>query len=374
MTLHIDMPTTQDVERLLSTRRPGCVSIYLPTSPITQEAEGARIQLKDLSATAHAQLVEAGMDKRELTDLADVLDDLVEDEHFWTRQANSLAVFATPDGARTFRVPNRLTTIVEVSDRFHVKPLLRMLTFADSAFVLALSQNAVRLIEFAPETAPSVVTVPGMPTDAASSVGKASISDRSPDRGIQGSEGKNVRLHQYARRVEEALRPVLAGRDRPLILASTPPLDSIFRAVSTYPHLAAHEIRGNPDRTTDAELTEESRRVLDEIHAAELAELRARYEQRVAQGRASDDVAAIARAATFGAVDTAFVDFDETIPGFVDEETGAVTIDDADDAVNYGVIDEIARRVLLARGRVLAVRRADIPGEGPVAAILRFPV
>jgi hypothetical protein len=94
----------------------------------------------------------------------------------------------------------------------------------------------------------------------------------------------------------------------------------------------------------------------------------------VPQGRASDDLAAIARAATYGAVDTAFVDIDETVPGFVDDADGALTLDDSSDAVNYGVVDEIARRVLLARGRVLAVRRADIPGEGPAAAILRYPV
>jgi hypothetical protein len=94
----------------------------------------------------------------------------------------------------------------------------------------------------------------------------------------------------------------------------------------------------------------------------------------VPQGRASDDLAAIARAATFGAVDTAFVDIDETVPGFVDEADGALTLDDSDDSSNYGVVDEIARRVLLARGRVLAVRREDIPGDGPAAAILRYPV
>ena len=59
-------------------------------------------------------------------------------------------------------------------------------------------------------------------------------------------------------------------------------------------------------------------------------------------------------------------------PGRVDEETGAITIDDAGDAVNYGVVDEIARPVWLNGGRVLAVRRDDIPGKGSVAAILRY--
>jgi hypothetical protein len=133
-------------------------------------------------------------------------------------------------------------------------------------------------------------------------------------------------------------------------------------------------IDGNPDAKTDAELADASRLVLDELYAAELSELRARYEERAPQGRASDDLAAIARAATFGAVDTAFVDIDESMPGFIDEADGALALDDSEDAANYGVVDEIARRVLLGRGRVLAVRRADIPGQGPAAAILRYPV
>jgi hypothetical protein len=49
-----------------------------------------------------------------------------------------------------------------------------------------------------------------------------------------------------------------------------------------------------------------------------------------------------------------------------------VSLDETDDAVNYGVVDEIARRVWLSGGKVLAVRRDDIPGKASVAAILRY--
>ena len=54
--------------------------------------------------------------------------------------------------------------------------------------------------------------------------------------------------------------------------------------------------------------------------------------------------------------------------------TGAVVLGtDLVDAP-YGVVDEIARRTWLAGGRVLAVRREDIPGGRSLAAILRFTV
>jgi hypothetical protein len=38
------------------------------------------------------------------------------------------------------------------------------------------------------------------------------------------------------------------------------------------------------------------------------------------------------------------------------------------------VVDEIARRVWRTGGTVLAVRREDVPGGGPAAAILRYPL
>ena len=302
--VHTDIPTRDDLEQLLSVRDAPCVSIYLPTAP-EESGRRDRLEFRSLSAEALEQLTAASMGRDSIDGLRDALDDLGDDEEFWARQAHSLAVFATPSRVQTFQVANRLSPMVEVSDRFHVKPLLRSATFPQAAFVLALSQNGVRLVEVSPDAPPARVRVPGMPKDAASAVGKASIADRSPDRRVQGSEGQKLRLRQYARRIDEALRPILSGLDLPLILAASEPLGAIFRSVSTYPHLAGPAIPGNPDEKSEGELAEASRQVLDELYAGELSELRARHEQRAPQGRTSDDLAAIARAATFGAVDTA---------------------------------------------------------------------
>jgi len=374
MALHIDIPTPAQLTSLLDARSPASVSIYVPTSPLPQEADADRIELKNLAAAAVRQLEDGDLGHGVVGGVREHLDHLHDDEDFWHLQASSLAVFATPDALRTFRLPNRLTSMVEVSDRFHVKPLLRTVTFPQAAFVLALAQGSVRLVEVAAEVPASEVSVADLPSDVAGAVGKASIADRAAVGRIQGSEGQKVRMRQYARQVDRALRPVLAGVGLPLILACAEPLNAIFREVNSYPNLVAAGIHGNPETTSAADLAAAARPILDDLYAADLAAVRERLQASAGVGRAATELTDIARAATFGAVDTLLVDIDETVPGYIDEDSGAVTLEAADDAVNYGVIDEIARRVLRSGGRVLALRREDVPGEAPAAAILRFAV
>jgi hypothetical protein len=370
MNLHTDIPTRAQVEQLLDSRHPASVSIYVSTDPVS-DGQAARIELGNLAAEAERQLVDAGTAKAEVAALTDALADLTEDSEFWRFQARTLAVFATPDSVRTFRLPNRLRSAVEVSDRFHIKPLLRALTFPQVALVLALAQGSVRLIEVAPDVEPGPVAVPDLPSDVAGSVGKSSVRDRAPSRRLQGSEGQKVRMRQYARTVDQALRSLLAGDGVPLILAAAQPLDSIYRSVSTYPLLAASSITGNPETKSDAELAAAARTVLDELNAAALSDVHELYRRREAESRAAADLAVVARAATFGVVDTVLVDIDASVSGSVDEQTGEIALSDADDAVDYGVVDEIVRRTWQTGGTVLAVRGEEIPGGGPAAAILR---
>lgn len=127
-----------------------------------------------------------------------------------------------------------------MSDRFHLRPLLRTLTFSHVAFVLALAQ---------------------------------------------GSEGQKVRMRQYARQIDQALRPLLNGLDVPLILAAANPIDSMFRSLNTYPLLLEQEISGNPEGLADAELAASARTVLDDFYATQLREVHELYEQRCAEGR-----------------------------------------------------------------------------------------
>ncbi len=357
MVMHTDIPTHAQIDDLLATRAPACVSIYLPTSRVTRDTGQDRIELKNLASTAIEQLRDRAAAPDDVEAIQEQLAGLVDDGYFWIRQADSLAVFATPDRIRTYRLPNRLQATVEVSDRFHVKPLLRAVTFPQAAWIVAFARGGVRVLEVGPDGPPEEVDVPELPTDA--------WTDQ------PGDKRDRVRAAVFARRIDHALQGVVHASDLPVILAATDEMAAIYRQVQTLPQLVATTLLGNPERTSDADLADAARGVLDDLYAEQLDALRGEFDRRWSQGRVATELGDIARLATMGAVDTVVVDIDADVAGVVDDTSGAVTLDSGD-ATTYGVADEIARRVHLAGGRVMAVRAEDVPGDGPVAALLRY--
>jgi hypothetical protein len=372
--LHVDIPTLAQMKALHRARADACVSIYVSTTPQTQHVQASRIAFSNLAKKALGQLEAAGFDKRRRARLEDELAALGEDDDFWSLQARSLAVLATPDNIRTFRLATAVADNVEVSDRFHLKPLLRAVAFPQHALVLAVSENAVRLVEVFADLPPSHVRVPDLPKSAADAVGRASVNNLTQGTRLSNAEGQTLLLRRYARRIDAALRPILAGRETPLILAATEPLGPIFRAVNTYPALASEGIAASPDRLSEAELAEAARSVLDGLYAGAINTARKLFQTRLGQRRATTDIGEAARAATNGAVDLLLVDIDRVIPGTVDDADGTVSLAAAPGPASYDVIDEIASRAIAAGAKFLGVRRSDIPQGAPLAATLRYPI
>lgn len=369
--LHVDVPSRSEIEHLFAARSSPSVSIYLATTPVTPDAEADRIELKNLAAAAIDQLRKAELNSRLIVPIEEALGDLVEDDEFWRFQANSLAVLSTPERTMTYRLATKLGSMVEVSDRFHLKPLLRAITMKQSAFVLALGQNSVRLVEVSPDLPAFPVKVEGMPTSAANAVGRSSLVKRGPLGKMQGVEAQNVWLRQYCRQIDAALRDLLGGREIPLILAATEPLATIYRSVNTYPGLTPETLPGNPESTSDHDLAQSSRGILDSQHARELAAVHELFRVRTKERRTSTDLVQVARAATHGVVDTLLVDIDAVVHGTIDDE-GKVTLASAPGPSTYGVIDQIAGRALATGARVMGVRNGDIPDGKNLAAIFRY--
>jgi hypothetical protein len=296
--LHIDLPTRAEIDQLIAFRGSPAVSIYLPTSPATRSTKAARIEVKNLLKTAVTRMIGADASKG-ISAIEESIEALAGDDQFWAEQATSLAIFAASETIRTFRLPNKLVSHVKVSDRFHLKPLLRSVTFPHHAYVLAIGIGAVRLIEVSADLPAEEVAVPGLPSDFHQALGRRSHLERDGDMKSGEGTSENALLTRYARVVDRVLRPVLAGQERPLIVAAAEPLASIFRSITRYPHLAREVIAGSADHTPVHVLASAAREVLDRIYADQIRELGELYVIREAQGRATADIAQTARAATF---------------------------------------------------------------------------
>jgi hypothetical protein len=134
---------------------------------------------------------------------------------------------------------------------------------------------------------------------------------------------------------------------------------------------------GNPDRVGVDELDATVRGLLDELNLGdtktEIAQLKDGD-----PGNVERDLAAIARMAVKGGVDTYWFDFTAGVPGTLDVTTGELSYADAATAATTaGVSDLLARVAQLVHdsgGRVVAVRGSDLtePWRGPALARLRF--
>lgn len=370
---YVDMPSVREIGDLNLIRSEACVSIYLPTTPVTREAEQSRVNLGNLVRKAIGQLEDNGLEKRRIWALQEQFDGLLADDEFWNHQANSLAILATPESVRTYRMANKLAEIVEVSDRFHLKPLLRATTFSHAAHVLALSENAVRLIEVSADLPPRELKVTDLPDDLTSVVGEATIKDYTGTGNRTSDKGHGTHQVRYVRKVISELRPFLMQSNLPLILATTKPLEPLFRSMSTVPALA-ETIAGNPEHMSEVELANAARPILDAHYAEKIQDFHRLFDERTGQNRTTTDISDAARLATFGGIDRLLVDIDGVVDGFVDDETGEVTFGDQGDTVNYGVVDEITGRALRTGAKVMAVRKADIPGGHDLAVIARYPI
>ncbi len=370
---YFDIPSISSIKSLARFRGSGCVSIALRATPVTQDVQMARIAFGNLASDALAQVGDDGLSTAAKRNLESNLADIAEDDDFWQFQSESLVVFATPDKVRTFRLPNHLTDDVQVSDRFHLSPLLRAVAFPHGAIILVLARGSVRVVEMIGNLPAGEVRIPGMPDSAASVAGKASISGRSPKGRLQGSEGQKVHLLAYSRRIDEAMRPYLAGREEPVIVVANEPLRSIFLSVCSIDNIIDGQPTGVREDSPNLEIAAAARELLDSAYASEVQAFLATYASEAARRRATSKVSDIARSSTFGGVDTLLINMDANLPGIIDEEDGGVRHED-DGAASYDILSEIACRTLLTGGSVFSVRQDDLPGPEPLAAILRHPV
>lgn len=382
----MDIMTLNELKPLAERHEEPCISIYMPTHRTWSEAQQDPIRFRNLLKKAEESVAEHYPGDEEAMDMLAHAWGLVEEDDFWRYQSDGLAVFLSPDFFETFRVARSFSEEVKVGQRFHVKPLLPVFTGDGRFYILAVSQNKVRLLEGS-RSSVEEVHPDGLPENLADALGhEYSSRHLQYHTGSAGGPGqRNAVFHgqesegyskdmvkRYFHHIDNGLRRAIGGEQVPLVIACVDYLMSIYQEANSYPYLLEEGLKGNPDDLKPAELQKRAWKVVEPWYQRKKEKALQRFEQLAGTERTATDVGDVMPEAYFGRVDALFVAEGKEVHGAFFPTTGEVEMDvDAGDG-SEDLLNTAAVHTLLNSGLVFAVPQSEIPGGSECAAVYRY--
>jgi hypothetical protein len=381
--------TRQELKTLFEQRGEACVSLYMTTHRAGAEVQQDPIRLKNLLREAEATLNTMGLRSPEAGELLEPAQDLLGDSEFWQHQSEGLALFLSSRSFNAYRLPFEFEELVVVTNRFHVKPLLPLLSGDGRFYVLALSQNEVRLLQ---GTRYSVdeIELEDVPKSLAEALRyddpekQFQFHTQTQTPGGQGDRGAVFHGHgvvseedkedilRFFQKVDKGLQHVLRDERSPLVLAGVEYLFPIYAEANTYSHLIGQGVEGNPEALSSKELHERAWAIV-QPHFQEAQERAiAQYEQLASTEQASSDIRTVVPAAHYGRVDTLFVAVGQQHWGTFDPQTDTIDIHGEEEPGDEDLLDLAAVQTLLHGGRVYALESTEVPDGVPVTAVFRY--
>lgn len=361
------------------------LSLYLPTALEIEERRQNEIRLRNLLKDARTRLEALGMAATDAELLTQAVGNASLDREMWKEHGRGFAVFAGRQFLEHVALPFPVRELAVANFRFHLKPLIEALSRRRKFWLLALSQNDVRLYRGDEDSLAEVDAgndVPRSLTDVAGRqpAGKQlhyHSADRGGDAAIYhglgaGKDDTDAELEQFVRAVSNALERFWKLDDAPLIVAGDNQLRVLYRRLSRYADRILGEVDGNVEHLSKQDLYGKAWPILrDELDRQRDAVL-ARLDQSAAGTPVSRELADVIRAAGDGRVDTLFIAADTECWGrYEDGERGIDTREQplpGDD----DLLDRAAVESWLKGAAVYAIPASDMPGNGLAIAGLRY--
>jgi len=389
----MDILKQKDLKQLIETSGEWCISLYMPTHRTGREQQQDPIRFKNLVVRAQEKLLESGLRRPEVQALLRPAERLLTDRDFWQHQSDGLAVFLSPDSSQTYRLPSRFDEFIGIAKNFHVKPLLPLLSRAGKFYILALSMNEVRLFLGNRNTVDEV-ELENIPTNMQEALwmdDPEKHADFHTGASSPGREGKRqavfhghgeksatekTNILRYFQHVDRGLNTLLEEKDIPMVLAGVDYLLPIYHQASTYAGLLEEGLEGNPEELDGKELHKMAWDLVQPIFKEDQNQALERFEQLNGQGNelASTDLETVVKAANFGRVETLFVPLGVQKWGRFDPQQNTMILEERPSPENEDLLDFAAMHTLINSGKVYAVQPENLPGDGELAAILRYAV
>jgi hypothetical protein len=303
------------------------------------------------------------------------------------KPGRGIVIFRSPSVMQVYRVRS-VTPLVRVDERFDLRTVLAVMSEKMNFYILALSQNRVRILRCTGDTSEEIPFPPEFPTSLADAMqtrqpdhvldnrasggpsmgGGAVLFGTSSDR-----EDKDKYLLHFFQTIDKAVHAALKGSADPLVVAGVEHEIALFRRVNTYPHLVEAGIHGSPDGMERGELHTRALELLEQRSEEPGREAPADFDKRVGTGHASTHIQEIVAAAFEGRVSHLFFQAGARYLGTYDAVRRHVKHTENPLDKPAELIETAAYQTILQGGEAKILAAAAMPKGVPVCALFRYP-
>ncbi len=377
------MFTRKQLDQLLENRKQVNLSIFLSTGVKEGNPQQGKIRFKNLIKQGASQLEKQGLKEAEIKKFTAPMEELVEYTKFWNTLDRGFAIFATEDEVYHYNMPVEFEDTVVVKDQFYIKPLFPVFQQNGQFYILAVSQNDLRLLHCTRDEV-SEVELTGVPKSFEEALqydtpsptlqhGARTASGAAVFHGHgYGMEDEKVDIAKYFQVISQSLHKELEDKSIPMILAAVDFLHPIFKDNNKYPKLLDEGIIGNPDNKKKTELQKEGWRIFKPYLEKEENEALDKYHQLIGSGKASHNIEEIVNGAYNQRVETLLVQENTQLWGMYDSKNQKVQISEGPDETQEELFNFASVHTFLNSGKVYILQEDKMPNNQKVAAVFRY--
>jgi hypothetical protein len=381
----------EDFKHLSEQQDAPAVSLYIKTHEAGKDTRENPIRFKNQLRDAETQLDKLGYTNEGLGDLLDDARAHLDDHNFWQHQRAGLAYFVKPGETRYYKLPLSFEDRAVVGQRFHLNPLVSLLTNNGRFYLLAASLNNVRLFEATRFDISEVTLDDDVPLsldeylrfdDPEKSVQHYSTSQGSAAGSGQGSaafygtgagdDDKKTDVLRYFQQLDNGVRKQLGADTAPLVFWGVEYLFPIYREANHYNYFLEEAVVGSPEQLDAQEIHSQAWEFIKPHFQQVQADALANYANHLGTDQTLEDITAILPAAFDGRIDSLFIADKHQLWGTYNYTTRSTEVQGQKTLDNEDLINVATLQTVSNGGQVYKVKAENMPNNSQMAALLRY--
>lgn len=354
-----------------------CVSLYQETHRHSPDNAADIIVFKNLLKKVEEDLKDKNGDRESILKQ---LSELRDDKMFWLNTLDGLAVLVNKSECLVYLLEMKLENQVIVSDKFHIKPLIKYFQANQKYQVLGINRNSIKVFEgdkFGIKETEISKEIPKTIEEALGEeiVSKATVSRSGGSSGtaFHGTGGRKDEIdkdtEKFFRVVDKAVTENISKNSKlPLILVSLDEYQTEFKKISNNPYLVKEGLKVSLESFSPSVMKDKIWEIIDRENQEKVSKNIEEFNNGLSTISSTDNLERIAKAAVENRIKTIMVEQNRVIQGALDSESGEILLDKE----NSDLLESLVSHVMAGGGEIVVLPKDKMPSDTGAAAIFRY--